>query len=62
MVISVYTIFEDKKWKGVNQKIGQAKNCKKTTKTTNIIATDFVWEQKKINNAKFLSRPGHDLN
>ena len=45
--LPVYPVFEDEKSKGVRRKIGQAKNRIKKTDRTNIIATNFVWEQLK---------------
>ena len=44
--LPVYSVFEDEKSKASDE-IGQAKNRIKKTDRTNIIATNFVWEQLK---------------
>ena len=47
--LPVYPVFEDEKSKASDKKIDRAKNRIKKTDRTNIIATNFVWEQLKKN-------------
>ena len=52
--LPVLPVFKEKKVKWVRRKLDQAKNRIKKTNGTNIIATNFVWEQLIIKNPKNL--------
>ena len=57
-VLPVNSIFVDKNSKASDEKSGQGKNRIKKTDRSNIIATNFVWEQliKKLKQWTFLSQ------